>query len=131
MQKKALLAAVVVFLAWAVMDFLIHGVILQSSYASTPALWRPMQEMKRGVLYFAVFVNALAFCVIYAKYVARKSIGTGLMYGIWFGLGTGVAMGYGTYAVMPIPYTMALIWFLGHGIEAAVAGLIVASIVKE
>ncbi len=129
-MKKTLVASVVVFVAWALMDWLIHGVILGSSYAATPALWRPMQEMKMGVLYLAVFLNALSFCAIYAFFVGKKSLATGLKFGLWFGFGTGVAMGYGTYSVMPIPYVMALVWFLGHLAEAAVGGLIAGALIK-
>ena len=37
-------------------------------------------------------------------------------------------MGYGTYSVMPIPYSMALTWFLGAVVEGAAAGLLVGSV---
>jgi hypothetical protein len=40
-------------------------------------------------------------------------------------------MGYGTYSVMPIPYSMALTWFLGAVVEAALAGLLVGKIIHE
>jgi len=33
-------------------------------------------------------------------------------------------MGYGTYSVMPIPYIMALVWFLGTLVEAVLGGLL-------
>ena len=45
-MKKVILAILAVFIAWSVMDFLIHGVILHASYAATASLWRPMSEMK-------------------------------------------------------------------------------------
>ena len=130
-MKKILMATVVVFVAWVALDWIMHGMILQSAYASTPTLWRPMQEMKMGTLYFAVLMSALAFTWIYAKFVGKKSMGTGLAYGLWSGFGTGVGMGYGTYAVMPIPYMMAFVWFAGTVVEAGVAGIIVGSMIKE
>jgi hypothetical protein len=40
-------------------------------------------------------------------------------------------MGYGSYSVMPIPYHMALTWFMGTVIEAAVGGVILGAIVCE
>ena len=55
----------------------------------------------------------------------------GTMYGLIWGIAAGVSMGYGTYAVMPIPYYMALTWFLGTVVEGVVAGVITAAIVKE
>jgi hypothetical protein len=56
---------------------------------------------------------------------------TGLKYGLLFGLGAGVSMGYGSYSVMPIPYHMAFTWFLGSVVEATVGGLILGAIVRD
>jgi hypothetical protein len=40
-------------------------------------------------------------------------------------------MGYGSYAVMPIPYELAFVWFNGTVVEALIAGLITALIVRD
>lgn len=40
-------------------------------------------------------------------------------------------MGYGTYSFMPIPYLLALGWFLGTVVETTVAGALVGWIIKE
>ena len=40
-------------------------------------------------------------------------------------------MGYGTYSFQPIPYMMALTWFLGSLVEGILAGLIVGAIVRD
>ena len=129
-MKKIIISVVAVFVAWSILDYVIHGVILQSAYAATPQLWRPMNEMKMNVMHVAVLIASFAFAWIYARFIGNKSIATGLKYGLWYGLGAGVSMGYGTYSVMPIPYTMAITWFLGSIFEGAAAGLIVAGIVK-
>jgi len=131
MLRKVLLPTLVVTVAWGVLDFIMHGLLLRGQYAATPALWRPMGEMKMGVMYFAVFISALAFAAIYHKFVRPKTTGNAILFGVWFGIGHGIAFGYGSYAVMPIPYTMALTWFLGTVVEAAVAGMIVGALVKE
>jgi hypothetical protein len=39
-------------------------------------------------------------------------------------------MAYGSYAVMPIPYAMALTWFLGSVVKITIGGLILGAIVK-
>lgn len=130
-MKRVLIAVIAIFVAWSVMDFVIHGVILRPSYAATASLWRPMSEMKTSVLYLSVFTAALTFGVIYSRFVSRKGISTGLQYGLLFGLGTGVSMGYGSYSVMPIPYHMALTWFLGTLVEAAIGGVILGAIIQE
>ncbi len=130
-MKRMILGVMAVFFTWAVMDFVIHGVILASSYAATPALWRPMNEMKTTLLYLSVLVAVLCFVLIYAVFVTRKSVSAGFRYGLLFGVGVGTSMGYGSYAVMPIPYHMALTWFLGVAIEGAVGGLILGVIVRD
>ena len=131
MLRKVLLPALVVTVAWAVLDFLMHGVLLRSQYMATPELWRPMGQMKMGVMYFAVFTSALAFAAIYHNFVRPKSGPIALLFGIWLGLGHGISFGYGSYAVMPIPYIMAFTWFIGSIVEGAVAGMIVGAMLKD
>ncbi|MFH1177963.1 MAG: hypothetical protein V1750_11195 [Acidobacteriota bacterium] len=131
MAKKIVLGGVAVFVLWSLLDFVIHGIILRGAYEATAQLWRPMAEMKHGVMYVAVFIAALAFAAIYGLLVGAKSLGTGVKYGLIFGVGAGVAMGYGTYSVMPIPYSMAFTWFLGAVIEYTLGGCLVGLIIKE
>jgi hypothetical protein len=131
MARKVLLAAIAVFVAWEALDFVIHGMILAPTYATQPQLWRPQGEMKLGVMFVAVFIAALAFAALYAYFVRPKALGTAVRFGLVWGIGGGVAMGYGTYAAMPIPYTMALTWFLGTVVEACVGGALVGLFVTE
>jgi hypothetical protein len=131
MGKKIIWGAVAVFVLWSILDFIIHGMFLKSAYESTASLWRPMGEMKMGVLYISVFIAALAFSAIYGWLVDRKTFGSGLKYGFLYGIAAGVGMGYGTYSVMPIPYFMALIWFLGTILEATLGGLLLGIIIRK
>lgn len=124
-MKKCLVAVAVVFVLWSVLDFVIHGVILGSAYSATPQIFRPMDQMKMGLLYVVTLVCACVFVGIYAEFVSARGIGVGLKFGLLYGLGSGIAMGYGSYSVIPIPYYMALTWFLGTMVEAGLAGLVV------
>ena len=130
MNKRVLLSGLAVFILWALLDFIIHGLILRSAYASTPSLWRPMAEMKMGLMYVTVFIAAMVFASLYG-FVGNKNLRTGLKFGLLYGIGVGVGMGYGTYSVMPIPYYMALTWFLGTVVEATLAGLLVGKIIRD
>jgi len=129
--KKTILSILAVFIAWSVMDYVIHGVILRSSYAATASLWRPMGEMKTSLMYFSVMIASITFVLIYSLLISRKGISTGLKYGALFGLSAGVSMGYGSYSVMPIPYHMAFTWCFGSVVEAMVGGLILGWIIRE
>jgi hypothetical protein len=131
MIKRILLAVVVVFVVWSVIDFVIHGVLLAQAYRDTAQLWRPMEQMKVGLMRVVVLISATVFVCLYAFFVGKKSVATALKFGLLFGLGAGISMGYGTYAVQPIPYKIAITWFLGTVVQATVAGLLTGLIVKE
>jgi putative Mn2+ efflux pump MntP len=130
-MKRTLFAVLAVFVTWSVLGFIIHGLFLGSIYAATPQLWRPMQEMKTGLMYFASLITAASFVIIYSWFVVEKSIKSALLYGIIFGVGTGISMGYGSYSVMPIPYIVAFVWFIGCIVEYALGGLVVGLIIKK
>jgi predicted DNA repair protein MutK len=131
MIKKSILAVVAVFIAWSVMDILIHGVMLKNIYVATASMWRPEAEMKMGAMYLVGLVAAICFVGIYACVVNPKSMGAALRFAFLFGLGVGISMGFGTYCVMPIPLNLAIGWLLGTVAEALVGGLLVGLIVKS
>jgi hypothetical protein len=131
MAKRVFFAVVAVFICWSVVDFAVHGMLLRESYAATASLWRPMGEMKMGLMYVVSLLSCLAFVLIYALFFGKKSLGIALAFGGLFGFGAGVSMGYGSYTVMPIPYSMALSWFLGTLAQGLLGGLIVGAIVKD
>jgi len=131
MTKRILVGIVAVFVAWQALEFLLHGVILMPVYSSTASLWRPMEEMKLGLMRVTGLVGAVCFTCLYAWLVRPKSWATGLSYGLIFGLGTGFSMGYATYCVMPLPQSLAVGWFVGAVVEAALGGLLIGWIVKE
>jgi hypothetical protein len=130
MIKKILLGGLAIFVAWEVLDFLIHGVILGSTYATVPNLFRAQADMKMGLMVVVTLIAALAFAAAYAWFVSPKSLATGVKYGLLVGFGGGVSMGYGSYSAMPVPYVMALVWFLGTWVEFTVAGLLAGLIIK-
>jgi len=131
MLKRILLATAAIFVAWEVLDFVIHGVILRDAYAATPAVWRPMAEIKMGLMYVVGAIAAFCFAGIYGWLVRPKSLRAAINFGMLFGIGAGVSMGYGSFAVMPIPYLMAVTWFVGTLVQALVAAVLVGLIVRE
>ncbi len=131
MAKKLGIATVAIYVAWFILDYLIHGVLLQGTYEATAHLWRPMEEMKNGVMVVVGLIAALTLAYVYITMVGQKSMANAVKYGLILGVGWGVSVGYGSYAVMPIPYSLALTWFLGTVVEMAVAGAILGLVVKE
>ena len=131
MAKRVPLAILAVLVLWQVLDYLIHVVILGSSYAATRELWRPEDEMKLWLMLVVTLISAAVFVFIYARLIGKKSVCTGVTYGFLFGLAFGIGMGYGTYSVMPIPYFMAFTWFAGTVVETTLAGLLTGLIIKD
>ncbi|MDZ7764726.1 MAG: hypothetical protein U5K00_09900 [Melioribacteraceae bacterium] len=128
-MKKLLLSILAVFVAWQILDYLIHGVILMDAYESTKEMWRPMEEMSMPLMMLVSLLVAATFCYIYYAYISNKNLNTALKYSLVYGLGFGISFGYGSYAAMPIPYYMAFVWFLGTVVEVVIAGLIIGLII--
>jgi hypothetical protein len=124
------LAALAVFVTWSILGFLLHGMILTSTYAATPQLWRPMAEYKMTLGTIVTIISAICFVIVYAQWITDKRLQTALLYGLVFGIGRGIAMGYGSYAAMPMPYMLALAWFLGAVVDGLAGGLVLGLIVR-
>ncbi|MGD8561580.1 MAG: hypothetical protein PVG03_03560 [Desulfarculaceae bacterium] len=131
MAKRIIWAVVAVFLAWAILDFLIHGVLLRSAYEATASMWRPMNEMNLPLMYFVTLIFSLCFVLIYGLLIGQKSVTSGIKFGALFGLAVGVSAGFGSYVFMPIPLSLAWSWLFGTWAQGVVAGVIVGVIVKS
>ncbi|MFH1068498.1 MAG: hypothetical protein V1794_02650 [Candidatus Glassbacteria bacterium] len=131
MFKKSIFAVVAVFVVWTALDYVIHQLILGPAYAATAQLWRPMEEIKMGLMTLVTLLAAIAFVAVYARLIGDKCLTKGLEYGFWFGFGAGVSMGYGMYSVTPISCFMASTWFIGSLVEALAAGLVTGLIVRQ
>ena len=130
-MKRGILAVAAVFVAWWVLDYLLHMVILSGSYQETAHLWSSQEDMKTGLMLLNSLIIASIFVYIYAKFFARKGTCTGVTYGLLVGISWGISMGYGSYSVMPIPYHMALAWFLGTVVKMTLGGLLLGLIIRD
>jgi len=131
MLKRPFIAVVVIFIAWSLLDFVIHGLLLQEIYEATASLWRPMEEMNMTLMYIVTLAYTVCFVAIYDVFVSQKSVSTGIKYGALFGLAAGISMGFGSYTFMPIPWSLALSWFTGTLVESIVAGALAGAIIKQ
>jgi hypothetical protein len=127
-MKKYLLASLGVFVAWAVLDFVIHGLLLMDLYTASAALWRPMEEMNMGMTYLVNALVALAFTGLYVYHGKGGGAKAGAKFGLVYGLATGLGMGFGTFLYMPIPYALAWGWFLASVVKGAIGGWIAGKI---
>jgi hypothetical protein len=66
--------------------------------------------------------------MIFSKGYTGKGIGEGLRYGFWVGLLMATPMAYDSYASYPLPYSLALQWFIYGMIQYVILGAIVAMV---
>ncbi|MGA0393905.1 MAG: hypothetical protein ACO3MW_07600 [Rhodospirillales bacterium] len=122
MVKNIAIGTVTVFVLWAGLEWVIHGILLKPLYMDTKQLWRPDSDVNMGLYFTVIFLVAAAFTAIYVKLVSPKNIRTALIYGAILGFGMGLSDSYIDYVFMPIPYELALCWFLAIWFEVTLAG---------
>ena len=126
MNKKLWLGVLTVFVVIAAWETIVNLLLLSSAYQATAHLWRPMAEMKIWLFYVIYLFVAFFFTLIFSKGYEGKGVVEGLRYGFYVGMMMAVPMAYGTYGSMPIPYSMALQWFIYGLIEYLLCGMAVA-----
>ena len=122
MFRKLLMGTSAVFAIWTGLDFFFHGLILGEYYQETAPLWRPKGEEKLILNSIVVLVSSFTFTLIYTILVNPKTTRIGFIYGTLFGSAFGASMGYGSYAFMPVPSFMGLIWTMAGIVEGMAGG---------
>ena len=130
MGKKFWIGFIVVFIGMSVLDFLIHAVILAPVYQAEPmkSLMRPDMESKIWIFYVVYLIIAFFFTLIFSKGYEGKGIGEGVRYGLYVGLLMATPMAYSSFAMYPMPYYLALQWFIYGVLEYMILGILVAAV---
>lgn len=87
--------------------------------------------MKMGLMQGVTVFIAILFVTLYCSISDKKSLGSGLKFGVLIGLILGTSMGFGTYCYLPIPMSLALAWFAGTLVEMTIAGGVVGGICRK
>ena len=129
-MKNIIISTLAIFVAWSVIDYLIHGMYLHESYLQTADLWRSVEDAKMLLNSCVVLIAALVFSLIYIVLIDRKTLANAVLYGCLMGVIAGIGS-YGFYAFSPIPYHMAMTWFLVSVGEGLVAGGLLGVLAKN
>ncbi|MGZ9060080.1 MAG: hypothetical protein ACXW14_12645 [Burkholderiaceae bacterium] len=134
MNKKLLIAWVVLFIAWMAGDFVVHGILLKSDYLQLAKLYRSDTE-SQAYFHWMLLAHVLmagAFAWIYARgREAKPWLAQGVRYGIAVAL-LSVVPGYLIYyAVQPLPGAMVLKQIIFSGILVIILGIIVAWLYRD
>ena len=130
MNKKVWTGAIIVFVIIAVVDYLLNGVLLTGDYEATKDLWRPMAEMKMWIIFVTYAFIAYFFTLVFSKGFEGKGVMEGVRYGTYIAMMVSLPAAYGMYAAMPVPYSLALIWFLGGWVQFILCGIALTYVFK-
>ena len=130
--KKLWVAVVVVYVVSQILGYLTHTVWLGETYASLASVWRPMDDMmsKTWIMFVTAAVYCFFFVYLFAKGCEGRGVMEGVRFGVIIGLFVGVFSAYDWYVILPIPYSLALKWFLSSLAGSIVMGAVAALIYK-
>lgn len=129
MNKRFLLAWLVVFIAWFIGSFIVHGVLLHADYAQLANLFRKESEAQNflPLMILAHLIMSGAFVWIYARGVEpRPWLGQGMRYGVAIVLLTTLPLYLIYYVVQPMPGATVVKQIVFDGILVLILGAIAA-----
>jgi hypothetical protein len=132
-KKKYVLGSIVVFAAYMVFDYLVYQGILRGTYESEPLrkLWRPDIADKMWILWLVNVAWSFLFSLIYIKgYEGRGGMMEGVRFGFWIGLFVAGPMAFAQYVVYPIPFFLAVQWFIFGTVQTVICGAALALVYR-
>ena len=130
--QRLFIAFVAVYVVLEVCNYLVHGLWLAPTYASLADIWRPPSEMQSKI--WIIFVTdvfwSFFFCYVFARGYEGKGLVEGVRYGAIIGLFFAMSQSYNSYVIFPIPYSLALRWFLSGLAGCVVLGIVVAAVYR-
>lgn len=134
MNKKFIIAWVVIFVAWMVGGFIVHGVLLHDDYMNLPDLFRSEAEAQSyfPLMILAHLIMAGAFVWIYSRGIEAKSwLPQGVRFGLAIALLAVVPIYTIYYVVQPMPGMLVVKQIVFDTIVTVVLGVIVAFIYRQ
>lgn len=131
MTRRIWIGFLVVFLATQVFEGLINFYVLDMVHFQWSHLWRPLAEVKFWMLPFTGMFFSFFFVYIFSKGYEGRGLAEGVRYGFYVSLMVVLPHAYGTYALMQIPYSVAVQWLVYGSLEYILAGLLLAIVFKS
>ena len=134
MNKKLIIAWIVLFVAWMVGSFVVHGVLLRSDYMQLTNLFRPESDQQKylPLMLLAHVMLSGAFVWIYARGVEAKPwMAQGVRFGVAVALLAIVPVYIIYFVVQPMPGDVVLKQIIFDGILMVILGTIVAWLYRD
>jgi len=129
MSKKFIIAWIVLFVAWFLGDFVVHGVLLHSDYMQLTNLYRTEGDQQKyfPLMILAHVILSGAFVWIYARGAEPKPwMAQGVRFGIAIALLTTIPTYMIYFVVQPMPGSVVVKQMIFDGALMVILGLIVA-----
>lgn len=127
---KLILTVVLVYIVYQLLNFVIHSLILKDMYMATAAVWRSDMENVMWVMYLSDLIRIFLFVFIFIKGQENKGWMEGLRYGLLMGLLLSLGMSLNSYAILPIPFTLAIYWLVLSLVQMIICGIATALLYK-
>lgn len=127
-MKKLLLGWLAAFVVLSALDYLVHGVIMSSTYEAAKEVFRPDMDSKMWIYSLVSVITTFFFVLIFSKGYEGKGIMEGVRYGLYAGVLVSTGYAYGSYASFALPYSLAMQWFVYGVAEYVIIGVVVALI---
>ncbi len=134
MNKKFLVAWLVIFIVWMLGSFVVHGILLHDDYMQLAGLFRPEAEAQQyfSLMILAHVILSGAFVWIYARGAEPKPwLPQGVRFGIAVAFLTIVPTYLIYYVVQPMTAMVVVKQILFDGILILILGSIVARLYRQ
>jgi hypothetical protein len=128
--KRFIIASIVIFVIYEILDFIEHGLILGSSYMSLTGIWRTDINSVMWIMVVTALVFSFLFVYIFTKGYEGKGILEGIRYGLLIGLLMVVIDIFNQYVIYPIPFILVLQWIIYGLVRFVIYGIVAAAIYK-
>jgi len=130
MNKKLWTGFIAVYVVMNLLNYVIHQVLLRDTYMKLvdSGLMRGEEAGTMWIYFVTALVVSFFFTLIFSKGYNGSGMGEGFRFGLYAGLLMATPFAYDTYASVPIPYGLALQWFLYGVIEYVILGVVAAMV---
>jgi hypothetical protein len=128
--NRYILASLAGFVFLFAFDFVLHGVLLHSTYMETAQLWRPEGESQFWVMMLSQLLFAFTTACFFVRHQEGKGLNEGLRFGCYLGLII-ASLTLGTYFYLPISAGLTVSWMLGDVLRCVGFGGVLALVYKK
>jgi len=129
-NKTFWLGFLAIYVAWQILAYLTHNVLLAEHYEVQSSVFRPAAERRdmAWMLYASSAAFLFLFCQVFALANETRSVAEGMRFGLLLGLFFSIPAVVDNYVLYPITPAIAGLWFMAGVISFVIAGGIFATI---